>query len=164
MNTDQPAVQSQAPASKRTKRKKVLATRKDREGFAHYILQTVDFSKQSGEVSLGVIRKELAAAGVNVKKNKARIKAGLRKLVAMNILLKVPGSYRLIGETTLPPQLVNQAKSPKKREAENIKKGKKVKKKGKKPEEPGEQIEESGDTATSSVCFMQWETSPEGKS
>nr|XP_042703657.1 histone H1.3-like [Chrysemys picta bellii] len=119
------AAPSQAPASKRTKRKKrkaVPITRKDREGFAHFILQTVDFSQHSGEVSLGVIRKELAAAGIDVKKNKARIKAGLGKLVATNVLLKVPGSYKLIAEAKLPHPLVKKDKSPKKQGARGTKK------------------------------------------
>ncbi|KAH1182623.1 hypothetical protein KIL84_004115 [Mauremys mutica] len=156
MNTDQPAAPSQAPASKRTKRKKkkaVLITRKVREGFAHFILQTVDFSQHSGEVSLGVIRKELAAVGIDVK-NKARIKAGLRKLVDTNVLLKVPGSYKLIAEAKLPPQLVKKDKSPKKQGAEKIKRGggKAAKKKAtKKAEDLVEQEEGTGETVTSHV-------------
>lgn len=128
MNTDQPAGPSQAPTSKRAKRKKrkaVLITRKDREGFAHFILQTADFSKHSGEVSLGVIRKELAAEGIDVKKNKAHIKAGLGKLVSTNVLLRVPGSYKLIAEAKLPPQPVKKDKSAKKQGAEKIKRKKK---------------------------------------
>ncbi|CAM2101545.1 unnamed protein product [Caretta caretta] len=135
MNTDQPAGPSQAPTSKRTKRKKrkaVLITRKDREGFAHFILQTADFSKHSGEIFLGVIRKELAAEGIDVKKNKAHIKAGLGKLVSTNVLLRVPGSYKLIAEAKLPPQPVKKDKSAKKQGAEKIKR-KKKKQRRKKP-------------------------------
>ncbi|XP_065272050.1 histone H1.2-like [Emys orbicularis] len=168
MNTDQPAAPSQAPASERTKRKKrkaVLISRKDREGFAHFILQTVDFSQHSGEVSLGVIRKELAAAGIDVKKNKARIKAGIRKLVATNVLLKVPGSYKLIAEAKLPPQLVKKDNSPKKQGAEKIKRKKKAaKKKAKKKAEALVDQEEGTGETVASVSFMQWETSLEGKS
>ncbi|XP_053902758.1 histone H1-like [Malaclemys terrapin pileata] len=114
------------------------------------ILWSVDFSKSRKGFSLVAIEKELAATGVDVQRNKSRIKAALKKLVTNNILCKVPGvtgapgSYKLckepgVGKTQLVLQLpkTKEAKKPAKQKRQADKKplankeAKKIEKKNK---------------------------------
>nr|XP_006136033.1 histone H1-like [Pelodiscus sinensis] len=126
MNAAQPGAApaaSAAPASQKKKRKK-KPPRRQRPAFAQLILWSVDFSKNRKGFSLADIEKELVATGVDVQRNKSRIKAALKKLVTNNILCKVPGvtgapgSYKLckdpaIGKTQLALQLPKTKKPPK---------------------------------------------------
>ncbi|XP_050776892.1 histone H1-like [Gopherus flavomarginatus] len=148
---------AEAPVSQRKKkRRKKKPPRRQRPAFAQLILWSVDFSKSRKGFSLVAIEKELAATGVDVQRNKSRIKAALKKLVTNNILYKVPGvteapgSYKLckepgVGKTQLVLQLpkTKEAKKPAKqkrqadkkppanKEAKKIKKGTRTKTSGK---------------------------------
>uniref|UniRef100_A0A8C0G0C6 H15 domain-containing protein n=1 Tax=Chelonoidis abingdonii TaxID=106734 RepID=A0A8C0G0C6_CHEAB len=195
MNTDQPAAPSQAPSSKRTKRKKRKAKRRkkkpprrQRPAFAQLILWSVDFSKSRKGFSLVAIEKELAATGVDVQRNKSRIKAALKKLVTNNILCKVPGvtgapgSYKLckepgVGKTQLILQLpkTKEAKKPAKQKRQADKKppankeAKKIKKKSKGtgPKAPGKMrnvAEGKGAGKTSAASSARGAIAPQRKS
>uniref|UniRef100_A0A8C3T0T4 H15 domain-containing protein n=1 Tax=Chelydra serpentina TaxID=8475 RepID=A0A8C3T0T4_CHESE len=144
-------------ASGKKKRRKKKPPRRQRPAFAQLILWSVDFSKSRKGFSLVAIEKELAATGVDVQRNKSRIKAALKKLVTNNILCKVPGvtgapgSYKLckepgVGKTQLILQLpkTKEAKKPAKQKRQADKKpfasqeAKKIKKKkGTGPKPPG---------------------------
>uniref|UniRef100_A0A8C8VFD6 H15 domain-containing protein n=1 Tax=Pelusios castaneus TaxID=367368 RepID=A0A8C8VFD6_9SAUR len=153
MNEEQPVRASEAPlpaSQKRRKKKKEKPPRKPRPAFAQLILWSVDFSKSRKGFSLVAIEKELAATGVDVHRNKSRIKAALKRLVTNNILCKVPGAagtpgtYKLskgpgVGKTQLVLQLPNTqaAKKPAKQKRRRAKKRPVPQKAEKKSKEKG---------------------------
>lgn len=78
------------PAPKTAKRRSSKA-RKSGPTVSERIIKAVSASKERGGVSLVALKKTLAAGGYDVSKNKARVKAAIRRLLAKGDLIQATG-------------------------------------------------------------------------
>uniref|UniRef100_A0A671VCQ7 Histone H1 n=1 Tax=Sparus aurata TaxID=8175 RepID=A0A671VCQ7_SPAAU len=109
-----------APA--KVAKKKRVAKPKTGPGLRELIVAAVTASKERGGMSLSALKKNLAAGGYDVEKNKSRVKAAVRALVDNGTLVHTKGtgasgSFKLGAKKAAP-----KAKKPAKKAAVKAKK------------------------------------------
>uniref|UniRef100_A0A672FWJ7 Histone H1 n=1 Tax=Salarias fasciatus TaxID=181472 RepID=A0A672FWJ7_SALFA len=94
MAEEAPAAAPAASPAKPKAAKKKSAPKKARTGpsVSELIVKAVAASKERNGVSLAALKKNLAAGGYDVDKNKARVKTAVKSLVAKGTLVQTKGT------------------------------------------------------------------------
>uniref|UniRef100_H2TD66 Histone H1 n=1 Tax=Takifugu rubripes TaxID=31033 RepID=H2TD66_TAKRU len=85
-----PAPAPAAPA--KAAKKKVSKVKRSGPTVNELIVKAVSASKERNGVSLAALKKDLAAGGYDVDKNKARLKMAVRSLVSKGTLVQTKGT------------------------------------------------------------------------
>uniref|UniRef100_H2RZH7 Histone H1 n=1 Tax=Takifugu rubripes TaxID=31033 RepID=H2RZH7_TAKRU len=88
MGEEAPAPAAPAKAAK----KKATKVKRSGPSISELILKAVSASKERNGVSLAALKKNLAADGYDVEKNKARVKIAVRGLVTKGTLVQTKGT------------------------------------------------------------------------